>query len=404
MKRRTIWRKMGEKVFLMVGIPFIFMAILEAIIRLSGIETDVIKSKNIQIAMPVWVANDVTFLPAEWIYKRVSNNDLDADSLEWLQYFEEAQYVHYKMKPNLSAYITNTVNRIELEKGIKIFVKSNSEGFRTEEIPIQKGKNVYRIVLLGDSSTFGWGVNQDERFSKLLEDKLNSVQDSKHYEIINLGIPGYATEHGIAVFDRYALRYSPDMIILSFGPNDGKLISKDAKEALKSRHWIRDLKEFLRNFATYRLFRKVLLSFYNPFDTLVQAQKNSPKEPFATIPEYQKNLEYIIDKGRERGIESVFLALCCPKNYREGMSAVAERKKVPLINGMEILSNRIKDVKEEKLYPDLARYYKNLYGEESLKNRPLWYVTNDTCHPNAVGHGILADVLYEQIFVNKIQP
>lgn len=404
MKQVNIWKKIGEIVFLTMGIPLIFMAMLEAVIRLSGVNTEVVKSKNIQIGMPVWVANDINFLPAEWIYKRLYGDaTYPAASLDWLNYFEEARYVHYKMKPNISAYVANTVNRVELEKGIQVYMKSNSEGFRTEEITPQKGENVHRIALLGDSSTFGWGVNQDERFSKLLEDKLNTVQSAIRYEIINLGIPGYATEHGIATFEHYALKYSPNTMILSFGANDGKLISQDAKKFLRSDSWVEEVKAFLRNFATYKLLRKIILSYYNPFEKMLEAQKNSPQEPLATFPEYQRNLEYMIDKGREKGIEFVLLALCCPGNYLQVMSRVGREKNVPVIDGMYVLLQSIDEVREEKLYPDLARYYKNLYGEELLKERRLLYVTSDTCHPHVIGHRILAETLYDRIFASKIQ-
>jgi len=405
-------RKIGEIIFLTVGVPLIFMGMLEAIIRFSGIDTEVVKSKNFQVEIPIWASNDINFFAAEGIYNRILDNTLSADSAEWLKYFEEAKYVHYKMKPNISVYVTNTVNRAELEKGIKVFMKSNSEGFRTEEIAARKGENVYRIVLLGDSSTFGWGVNQDERFSRFLEDKLNSAQSSTRYEVINLGIPGYTTEHGVAAFDHYALKYSPDLVILSFGANDGKPIPQRAKKFLKNNPWIEDLKEFLRNFSTYKLLRKVLLSYYNPFDQIrreatrrvASTQKEDPMEPFVSFQEYQRNLEYIIDAGRKRGIDIVLLALCCPRQYLDLMAKVAQRKNVPMIDGMYVLIQSVQDIQQEIRYPDLARYYKNLYGEERLKNRRLLYVTNDTCHPNIIGHKILAETLYNRIFAAKIQP
>ncbi|HWP45625.1 MAG TPA: GDSL-type esterase/lipase family protein [Candidatus Limnocylindrales bacterium] len=391
-------------VFLTMGIPFVFFALLEALIRFSGINTDVVKSKNFQVEVPVWASNDINFFAAEGIYRQILDNTLSVESADWLNYFEEASYVHYKMKPRVSAYVTNTVNRIELEKGIKVFMKSNSEGFRTEEIPIHKEKNVYRIVLLGDSSTFGWGVNQDERFSRFLEDKLNSVQNSTRYEIINLGIPGYTTDHGMAAFQHYALKYSPDMMILSFGANDGKPVPQRAKKFLKLNPWMEDLQGFLRNFSTYKLMRKILLSFYNPFDALHSQNPKGPVEPFVTFLEYQKNLEYLIDTGREKGIETVLLGLCCPKSYLDIMRKVAQSKNVPMIDGMHVLIQSIPEVQEGKHYPELARHYKDLFGEESLRNRRLWYVTSDTCHPNVIGHRILAEALYDRIFAEKIKP
>jgi len=68
-------------------------------------------------------------------------------------------------------------------------IATNSDGLRDREHSIIKPKNTYRIVVLGDSMTFGWGVNQDDTWWKFLEDEFNSDKDSKYrYEIINLGV------------------------------------------------------------------------------------------------------------------------------------------------------------------------------------------------------------------------
>ncbi len=262
--KKNFWKKILKYFISIFIIPFLFFTIAEFAIRIINIDTDVVKTENFDLGVPIWVSNDINFSSAEAVYNRIIHNVIPASSAEWMNCFEEAKYVHYKMKPNLSVRVTNTVNKIEIEKGIKVLFESNSEGFRTKDISKKKDKDVIRIVFMGDSVTFGWGVNQEERFSNVLEKKLNSIQNQFRFEVINFGIPGYTSYHGQVVFDKYALKYSPDVIFLSFGANGGRPIPKSAKEMLEKRNRFRGLKYFLQNFEIYKLIRKGLLAGYNP--------------------------------------------------------------------------------------------------------------------------------------------
>lgn len=91
------------------------------------------------------------------------------------------------------------------------FAAINSLGFRDREIKIDQKKKL-RIVAIGDSFTYGWGVNLPDAWPKILEKKLRARGLS--VEILNLGRPGaspveYAEIAGIAI---PLLR--PDVIIL----------------------------------------------------------------------------------------------------------------------------------------------------------------------------------------------
>ncbi|MCK4336799.1 MAG: SGNH/GDSL hydrolase family protein, partial [Candidatus Aminicenantes bacterium] len=270
--------------------------------------------------------------------------------------------------------------------------------------PKKKALDTYRIFILGDSTSFGWGVNQDERFSELLEKRLNTIPSQYRYEIYNFGIPGYSSYHGRQLFDHYVLKYEPDMVILSFGANDSRKVPKDIKAVLRQSPAIENLKDFLGNFKIYRLLRKIVFSLYNPFDKYRNRKhQDTEVEEFVTLWEYQQNLEHIIRRGREQGVETVLLGLCCPLDYLSKMSAVAGREKVPAMDGMHILLQKLPCIQAGECYKKLAIYFEQLYGHTVLKNRRMLYVTSDTCHPNRLGHQILADALYERIFKTRIK-
>ena len=81
----------------------------------------------------------------------------------------------------------------------------------------------YKILILGDSLTEGYGVNEEQSYPFLLEKKLNTeitARTGKNYKIINGGISGSTTSGGVARIEWF-LRSEPDLLILALGGNDG---------------------------------------------------------------------------------------------------------------------------------------------------------------------------------------
>ena len=75
-----------------------------------------------------------------------------------------------------------------------------------------------RILLLGDSFTFGKGCDYGETWPVLLESDLRL--GGHEVELIKAGIPGYDTRKEILYLERLLTRYSPDIVLLVFLPND----------------------------------------------------------------------------------------------------------------------------------------------------------------------------------------
>lgn len=66
-------------------------------------------------------------------------------------------------------------------------VRINSRGFRDYEYTIEKPQNTYRIIVLGDSFTFGLGVELNETYPKLLEESINNVSAGRGMKCLILG-------------------------------------------------------------------------------------------------------------------------------------------------------------------------------------------------------------------------
>jgi hypothetical protein len=94
-------------------------------------------------------------------------------------------------------------------------VNSNSKGVRgRREIGYEKPNGMTRIVVLGDSFTFGEEVGDDETFSHYLEELIPNS------EVLNLGVHGYGHDQMLLYLEEEGIRYQPDLVILGFMPDD----------------------------------------------------------------------------------------------------------------------------------------------------------------------------------------
>lgn len=106
-----------------------------------------------------------------------------------------------------------------------------------EEIPIEKKENVFRIITIGDSFTFGANVNTAENYPSKLQHLLDKKCGSGNkFEVINLGVSGYDVEYTVERFKYRGLKYDPDLVLWLIIPDHltriNKLISEKT-EAFK---------------------------------------------------------------------------------------------------------------------------------------------------------------------------
>ena len=86
----------------------------------------------------------------------------------------------------------------------KLIYSTNSLGMRSREVDFSKG----HILLVGDSVTFGLGVNNEETVSHYLE------KEYKRYQVLNLGVPGYGIGQYFLNLKRHINQLNPKLIVL----------------------------------------------------------------------------------------------------------------------------------------------------------------------------------------------
>jgi len=116
-------------------------------------------------------------------------------------------------RPNSEARLMNATVRI------------NSEGFPDDEFPRTKGDR-WRIIFLGDSLTFGWGVEKEESFEHLLDRALDGRSPT---EIINFAAGNYNTVQEVNLFLDKGLAFEPDQVVLFYFINDAEPVPQRSR-------------------------------------------------------------------------------------------------------------------------------------------------------------------------------
>ena len=172
--------------FLFIGGIFSILIILKTKV------TD--RIKNIFLSLAITGILFSIFVIFDRAVGLVSSNDTINDSKqEWLIF-----------EPNTSAR-SQTVE-------FNYIANINSIGLRDREINIEKGDK-YRILCFGDSWTYGFGVNIENSWPKILEQYL-LINGIDNVEVINCGRPGQFTSTYKMYMEKVVPRLNPDLVLV----------------------------------------------------------------------------------------------------------------------------------------------------------------------------------------------
>jgi len=90
----------------------------------------------------------------------------------------------------------------------------NSLGLRGREYRYQKPAGIRRILVLGDSFTWGYGVGDEDVFTEVLQRRLQS--QGRDTQVINTGVSGWGTGQQYLFLKSEGFRYQPDVVVLAF--------------------------------------------------------------------------------------------------------------------------------------------------------------------------------------------
>jgi len=332
-------RSIVEKILLAFASVILFIAISEAAIR--------------------WLKIDTYFQNRFFIV----NRDLDYPDV-----FQRDRFLFWKPRPS------RTVTSQFFDGRTYSF---NSIGLRGSAMDTVKRQP--RIVALGNSCTFGWGVGDDNIFTAKLEQYLNHS-----YEVINAGIPGYSSYQGKIFFESEIKKLKPDILLILFAWNDqwpaaNRIPDKNQKFPPE---FIIDAQNLLSNLHLYRLLKKGLLSTIE--DSPDSLFNKSEPVYRVELKDFYENLSNICSEAKKIGAVPILLTSPIPS---------FEKYTIPGSHSfLHIHHEKYNDVirtlatKENIKLADLAREfdkYDFLFDDAGY----------DPVHFNALGHQIAAELI-----------
>jgi acyl-CoA thioesterase-1 len=75
------------------------------------------------------------------------------------------------------------------------------------------------VLVFGDSLSAGYGLDVDQSWPALLQSRLSA--SGYEHRVVNASISGETTEGGVTRIEATLARFTPDLIILELGGNDG---------------------------------------------------------------------------------------------------------------------------------------------------------------------------------------
>jgi lysophospholipase L1-like esterase len=250
----------------------------------------------------------------------------------------------------------------------------NSYGHRGPAFSFEKsGKK--RIVAMGDSVVAGLDVDVDQRFTDVLDKKLNGP-----YEVINLGVCGYSLLQEFEYFKLLAKKFSPDYVLWFITFNDMRLHSgeivnfneklKKARRGPFFQAYYRTrigLERFLLSFHTYKLLKYLFsaesLKVFRNFEERI------------SLDEADQALKQLKIMSGERNFQLVFVFL--PVLTHEFAAEIGALKNLLRENNLSILD-----------------FEDAFTGGGVSKSAEAYFLPKDACHFSVEGHRNFADILF----------
>jgi lysophospholipase L1-like esterase len=121
----------------------------------------------------------------------------------------------YRADPQTLVFVRGNYDGTFRTADFVMHVTTDGQGLRNPPPPGAATAR-HRVLVVGDSITFGWGVNNDQTFVALLQQKLRGEGTA----VMGAAMPGLGTAQETMLVRRFAPEFHPDVVVLSFTLND----------------------------------------------------------------------------------------------------------------------------------------------------------------------------------------
>ena len=300
--------------------------------------------------------------------------------LDYPQFFKRDHKLFWKFWPN---------QVIQSNFMVAGEYRINSFGLRNKEFSLEKPKDAFRIVCLGNSNTFGWKQNEENAYPRQLQRLFDRNLPGQKIEVINAGITGYSSYQGKIFLRKDILGFKPDLVLVNYGWNDllpAKFGIPD-KEQKMPPQWILNIQNFLSRTRLYQLLKSFWVGRFSG------KRGVEPGISRVSLEDFQQNLIEIEQICQKNKIPAVFLTN--PVASLEAYWGPGKVSKVHLIN--QAYNDAIRQLGQTHNFKviDIAALFekrKDLYDHPQA----------DYIHYNALGHKLVARTLYDYLLSREL--
>ena len=268
-------------------------------------------------------------------------------------------------------------------------VHYNNFGFRDRDFQPEM-KNLKRVLMLGDSVSFGKGVSIEERYSSLVQ------QERPDLEVWNLGLQGCTAECMARLLDENIREFKPDILVIQSSGNDiDQTLWKVATEQQISAMSV----EALRWVRSYRV-----LEYWVHKQGKEGLQIQMDQAHAATQTRYGPDIHKLFAWAQTKGIPVISLNLPFAYGYHYGehQSRICDEYKETCSSNIrfEFSTDEIPQKYKQKEYVDFVQATADEFSmdENTIENIFLYRDSfHDVCHLSPWGHRQVADSLIEAL-------
>jgi hypothetical protein len=277
----------------------------------------------------------------------------DLDPAELVRYETEPRLV-YEYKPDLDVFF----------KGVRF--RTNSRGMRDQEYALAKPPGTFRVAVIGSSFTLPVGVEIEDAFHSLLEQRCSRERAPLRCEFLNFAVGMHGPSQFLAMLEERALAFEPDLVLISVTALAAPRMFADFREVPP-----RDVLRLVAPGGPRSFLVKLIRSRLG----LERPSFSAPPEASsAPVPAPQQVVAKLGAISRERGLPVVVVRL----EYAPGPPSALERR----------LEARV--LAEGMLYLDTRLAFRGTRPQE------FWIHELDP-HPNRRAHARFAHVLDEYL-------
>jgi lysophospholipase L1-like esterase len=349
------------------------------------------------LANPPWLGN-------RWLLRQTYRTELEKAGLlaRYYDLYEWDRYFFFRLRPHANLELVDVFAPLAARERTRWSVQTSSRGFRTDEFGARAAPGVVRVVVLGDSSTFGWGVEQFEAYPERLRGALAARLGlpAEGIEVLNLGVPGYSTFQGRELLERVGLALAPDLVVWSYLSNDGAATGEDDEASYARRAGaagaLLEILHASRAFEALESWIAVARARLRPTappDPRDPAQRNVPNYRVAA-----GNVRAAVGAARAAGVPIALVGQCIRGAPAQVMAEVAHETGTPFLDATALLDEAIPRIAEEPRFAADRERIAARYGAEELGSNLHWLAfLPDGCHPNPLGHRLVGEALADLV-------